>query len=264
MNKKAIWITGLIGLVVVALAGAWAYNSLLGDAAPASGEITAVPLVLNTATPVAASTNTTVASTATSATVATDSATAVSDSTSEGTGLTIYEIAQDESQVTFNIYEELAGQPKTVVGTSNQVAGQLALNLDDLSQSKVGVIQIDARTFSTDSGQRNNAIRNFILNTNQYEYITFTPTQITGLSGTAVVGQDVKFQITGDLTIKGVTKSVTFDVTVNGKDESNLTGTATATVQRSDYGLTIPSVPNVANVGQDVTLQINFVAQAAS
>jgi hypothetical protein len=43
---------------------------------------------------------------------------------------------------------------------------------------------------------------------------------------------------------------------------SQIAGTATATVKRSDFNLTIPSVPNVANVGEEVTLQIDFVATA--
>jgi len=276
MNKKSIFMSGLIALVIVVGAGLFAYDAVLGEAEAPSGAITAVPLVLNTATsvPVVAVQATQVGSVPTGTVVATDSVVAADTdvaatetevaSTSETSGLTVFEISQADSQVSFSIYEELGGEPKTVIGTSNQVAGQLALNLDDLSQTQVGVITIDARSFSTDSGQRNNAIRNFILNTNQYEYVTFTPTAITGLSGAAVAGQAIKFQITGDLTIKDVTKSVTFDVTVNGQNESTLTGTATTIIQREDYGLTIPSVRNVANVGQDVTLQIDFTAKSAA
>jgi polyisoprenoid-binding protein YceI len=270
MNKKSIFIGGLVAFVIVAVAGLWAYNAVLGEAEAPSGAITAVPLMLNTATaaPVVAVQATEVANLPTNTAVVANTDVAATEtevaSTSETSGLSVFEISQADSQVSFSIYEELGGEPKTVIGTTNQVAGQLALNLDDLSQTQVGVITIDARSFSTDSGQRNNAIRNFILNTNQYEYVTFTPTAVTGLSGAAVAGQDIKFQITGDLTIKDVTKSVTFDVTVNGQNESALTGTATTIIQRDDYGLTIPSVRNVANVGQDVTLQIDFTAKSAA
>ena len=35
-------------------------------------------------------------------------------------------------------------------------------------------------------------------------------------------------------------------------------GNAVTVVMRDDYGLTIPSVPGVANVGQEVTLEIDF------
>jgi polyisoprenoid-binding protein YceI len=174
---------------------------------------------------------------------------------------TLFQIVAAQSEASFSIYEELAGEPKTVVGATSEVAGQLALNADDLSQTQLGVIQINARTFVTDNDRRNGAIRNFILNTDQYELITFTPTALTGLSGAAQPGQTLTFQVTGDLTIRNVTQSVTFDVTAQGVSASHITGTAIATIQRSAFNLTIPSVPNVANVGEAVTLQINFVAE---
>jgi polyisoprenoid-binding protein YceI len=59
-----------------------------------------------------------------------------------------------------------------------------------------------------------------------------------------------------------VTRPVTFNVTAQGLSASQITGTATALVKRSDFNLTIPSVPDVANVGEEVTLQIDFVADA--
>jgi len=247
----------LIGLAVAAVAviglGWAAYEAVLGETEAPSGQLTAVPIVVNTAAPVEP--------TATAASVAEATAvTVAAASTPENTGVTIFQIIPAESQVSFSIYEELGGQPVTVVGTSNQVAGQIALNLQDLSQTQVGVIQVNARTLETDNSRRNNAIRNFILNTDQYELITFTPTAVTGLSGVAEPGQTFTFQIAGDLTIRDVTQPVVFEVTAIGESATRLTGTAIAVVQRSAFNLNIPSVPNVANVGEDVTLQINFVA----
>jgi len=139
----------------------------------------------------------------------------------------------------------------------------VAVNASDLSHTQVGVIQVDARGLTTDNDRRNGAIRNFILNTNKYEYITFTPKSVSGLTGAGQTGQPFTFQLTGDLTIRNVTKSVTFDVTAQGAADQ-ISGTAKATVNRSDYRLTIPSVPNVANVGEQVTLQIDFVASSAA
>lgn len=252
MNNKPLLILG--GAVIIAAAaglGWWAYDAVLGDTEAASGPITAVPLVVEQAT----------IAPETVVEAATESTTASTDLTAPG--LQVYEISQTESQVSFNIYEELAGQPTDVVGTTDQVAGQIALNLSDLSQSEIGIIQVNARTLATDNDRRNNAIKNFILNTDQYEYITFTPTAITGLTGSAEPGQTFTFQIEGNLTIRDVTQPVVFEVTAQGDSNNQLTGTATAIVNRSDYNLTIPNVPNVANVGEEVTLQIDFAAQAA-
>jgi polyisoprenoid-binding protein YceI len=238
--------------VAIISVGWLAYDAVLGETEAPSGQLTAVPLVVNTAAPVEP--------TATTASAA--EATATPQAVASGTEPTLFQIIAAESQVSFAIYEELGGQPVTVVGTSNEVAGQIALNLSDLSQTQVGVIQVNARTLATDNNRRNNAIRNFILNTDQYELITFTPTAISGLSGTAQAGQAFTFQITGDLTIRDVTQSVVFEVTASGESATRLTGTATTVIQRSAFNLSIPTVPNVANVGEDVTLEIKFVAGA--
>jgi len=264
MSTKNIIVAGITLLVVVAIAGLALFNlAFTNDTAPSS-PITAVPLVVNTATPntQANQPQATEVSATTTATSATAGATAAPASAAQGSGLVVFQIVPDQSQISFSIYEELAGQPKTVVGTTSQVAGQLALDAEDLSQTQVGVIQVNARALTTDNDRRNGAIRNFILNTDQYELITFTPQSITGLSGAAQPGQSFTFQMSGDLTIRDVTQSVTFTVTAEGASASQITGTATATVNRSDFNLDIPSVPNVANVGEEVTLQIDFVANA--
>jgi polyisoprenoid-binding protein YceI len=264
MSTKNILIAGLTLLIGGAIAGLALFNLAFTNNTAPSGPITAIPLVISTAAPdvQANQSQATAASAATSATELTSEATALPTSTAQGSSSVVFQIVPDQSQVSFSIYEELGGQPKTVVGTTSEVAGQLAVDVQDLSKTQVGVIQVNARTLITDNDRRNGAIRNFILNTDQYEFITFTPTSITGLSGAAQPGQSFTFQMSGDLTIRNVTRSVTFTVTAQGVSAAQITGTATATVNRGDFNLTIPSVRNVANVGEEVTLQIDFVANA--
>ena len=71
-----------------------------------------------------------------------------------------------------------------------------------------------------------------------------------------------RFNVTGDLTVRDITQEITFQVTVTPVSETRLEGVAKATVLRSDYELNIPSVPNVANVSDEVRLEIEFVALA--
>jgi polyisoprenoid-binding protein YceI len=261
MSTKNIFIAGLTLLIGVATAGLALFNLAFTNNTAPSGPITAIPLVVTTAAPNAQANQpqATAVSATTSATGLTSGATALP---AQGSGAIVFQIVPDQSQVSFSIYEELGGEPKTVVGTTREVAGQLAVDVQDLSETQVGVIQVNARTLTTDNDRRNGAIRNFILNTDQYEFITFTPTSITGLSGAVQPGQSFTFQISGDLTIRDVTRSVTLNVTAQGVSATQITGTATATVNRGDFNLTIPSVRNVANVGEEVTLQIDFVANA--
>jgi polyisoprenoid-binding protein YceI len=168
-----------------------------------------------------------------------------------------------QSLATFEIDEELSGSANHVVGTTNVVAGQIQMDPSDLSTVQFSQIIINGRTFATDSSFRDRAIRGpIILNSavDEFELITFDVASVVGLSGSASPGDTVEFTLTGDLTVRGTTNQETFDVTVTLRDESTLTGSAETTVLRSDYGIGIPNVPRVANVGDEVLIRLEFVA----
>ena len=157
----------------------------------------------------------------------------------------------------------LRGSPFTVIGTTDQVAGQIAVNFAQPNASQVGPIRINARTLVTDDEQRNRALKNLILATNQYEYITFAPKAITGLPQSIKVGEAYTFQIVGDLTIRNATREVTFDVTLTSLSESRLQGSASTTIRYADWGVSIPQVPFVASVSDQVRLELDFIAKPA-
>lgn len=185
---------------------------------------------------------------------------AAGDSTA---GQTLYTIDQSRSAARFIVDEVLRGQPKTVVGETDQVAGQIAANPTQPSTAQIGTIIVNARTLATDDNQRNNALRRWILSTDDYELITFTPSAIVGAPASATIGQPSSFQIVGQLTIKDVARDVTFDATVTPVSASELRGTASSTIRYGDWNINIPDVPFVAGVGDQVRLELNFVATTA-
>jgi polyisoprenoid-binding protein YceI len=238
--RRALALGGAALVIVGASLGAGAY-SLLKPTAAASAPITAVPLATSSV------------------------ALATSSDASDGQTATpaLYEIQPADSQASFTIDEVLRGSPKTVVGTTDQVSGQIAFDSSDPSSAQVGTILIDARTLVTDDSSRNRVLNNQILSTDNYEYISFTTSQISGLPQAVTPGQPFTFQLSGDLTIRGVSKPATFDVTVTPAADGTLSGSATTTIQYSDWGISIPSVPFVASVGNQVVLQLSFDATAA-
>jgi polyisoprenoid-binding protein YceI len=56
-----------------------------------------------------------------------------------------------------------------------------------------------------------------------------------------------------------VTQPVTFEITLQAETDSRVSGTASAIIKRSDFNISIPSVPFVADVGEEITLELNFV-----
>ncbi len=167
------------------------------------------------------------------------------------------------SVASFEIDEVLRGSPKHVVGTTSELAGQISVDPADLTSAEFSQILINARTFETDSGNRDRAIRGpVILNSasDEFEFISFDVTSVDGLSGAAVVGEPIDFTVTGDLKIKDTTQSVTFDVSATFVDENTIEGSAQTTVLRDDFGLGIPQAPGVADVSQEVLIRLDFVA----
>lgn len=244
-------IIGAVIAVILILVGFVVY-SVLKPPAEAGAPVTAIPITVqsSTATPAAAAQ-------ATSQPGADPGATQAAAS-----GAVIYQIVPADSKVSFIIDEVLNGQPNTVVGTTDHVAGQIALDPSDPAGVQIGTIQVSARTLATDDNLRNRTIKNRILDTNTYEYITFTPTRLTGLPDQISFGTSYTFKIVGDLTIKDVTKEVSFDVTVTPADASKLEGSASTTILYKDFGIAIPQVPRVAGVDDAVALEIAFVAVA--
>jgi polyisoprenoid-binding protein YceI len=250
-----IAIFGLVTMFALAACG------LLEEPAAPSGAIEAIPLEIE-----APDLPTEAASEATDSSpeeeIAGEPAAAEESTETGASGLVIYTISPEESQVRFELDEDLGGIRNTVIGTTNQVAGEIALDSSDPSSTQVGIILINARALVTDNDFRNRAIQNRILNTGSFEFIEFAPSAIEGMPDTVGLGETVDFVIVGDLTIRDITNEVSFEVKATLVSEDEITGTASSVVSREDYGLSIPEVPRVANVEEDVEITIDFVAKS--
>lgn len=241
MPRRILTIVLIVGAVGLLAAGAFAAYVLRPPATP-SGEITAIPVAASD-TPVAA-------------------VTATAEPTSSSALITA-EIVQAESQVRFKIDEVLNGSAFLVVGVTDQVAGQILIDPSNPANVQMGPVTVNARTLVTDSGNRNRAIQNTILDTAQYEFITFTPKSLVGLPASGAVGDTFSFQILGDLTVRDQTREVIFDVTVTIDSDTRLHGLASAVISREQFGLGLIQLPmQVASVADPVTLELEFVAEA--
>lgn len=160
-------------------------------------------------------------------------------------------VAGDGTQVSFVIAEVLRGDDTIVTATNRSVDVSATVDFD-AGTADLGVITIAAGDFVTDEDRRDGAIDRFILQVSDHPEIVFTPTDTSGLAASGG-------QVVGDLTIRDVTNEVTFDVVVDAAGSDGITASATATVDRTAWGLNIPSVPFVANVAEEVELSIDLV-----
>ena len=186
----------------------------------------------------------------------TDSATAAAAS---GAAWTV----TDKSKATIRVREQLVGVslPSDAVLTASGAKGSFTLNADGTFASG-SKITFDLTTLASDERDRDNFIKNDTLQVRQFPTAEFVPTKTSGLTVPLATSGTFTFTLTGNMTIKGKTKEVTFDVTAK-RDGSDLTATATAdpSWKFGDFGMTAPSVPfRVLSVTDEIRAAIDIVA----
>jgi polyisoprenoid-binding protein YceI len=182
------------------------------------------------------------------------------------TGGTRYAITSTNSKATYKVNETFINQGNrfnTAQGTTGDVTGDITINKQNPSLSTVGTIKVDISKLTSDSGQRDNQIRNRWLESAKFPTATFAPKRLEGLPTTPYTdGQELTFKIVGDLTIRTVTKEVTFDAT--GKIVGDIfTGTATTKFNMTDFGFEPPDVAGVVKAENGVELTMTIEAQQA-
>lgn len=241
-------VVGWIALAVLAVGGAaFTFVWFSGGSGEPSTELTTPPIAGETTTALASSSTSEDPETTTTGPAA----------------ATAFVIQSDQSEASFTLDEVLRGTPQTVVGTTQEIAGQFELSLDAPSSVVFSQLVVNARTFSTGSSFRDRAIRGPIIldsASDDFELITFDVTSVDGLNQPVAVGDAVDFTIGGDLTIKGVTQPAEFAVSATLVDEATIQGAATTEVLRSNFDIGIPNVASVADVSDEVVIHLDFVA----
>lgn len=186
-------------------------------------------------------------------------ATAAPQSGSAATNSYHLVLTQDGTEARFRVKEQLAGRnlPNDAVGTTQAVTGAIVIQPNGQIDATKSKIVVDVSSLKTDESRRDNFIKRNTLQTDQYPTATFVPTAVQGLPSPLPASGDVTFQITGDLTIHGTTKSSTWQVkgTITGQD---LKGSASAAFKFGDFNMSPPRAAVVLSVEDNIRLELDF------
>ena len=172
----------------------------------------------------------------------------------------LYRIASDDrSSVTYEVDEILAGVDKTATGTTEAVAGDIAIDTTDPSASQIGTIVVNVEQFTSDSALRDKRIRTDFLNSTDFPMAEFEATSIEGIPEDLDGGATAELTIEGDLTVAETTAPATFTGTAT-LDDDTLTADLTTTVLMSDYEVGPISVAGLVKTGDEVDLTFHLVA----
>ena len=169
----------------------------------------------------------------------------------------VYKIDTAHSSVTFSIRHLVS----RVQGRFRTFKGEINLDKDNLAASSV-TAEIDATTIDTANENRDKHLKSDdFFKTEKNPKITFVSTGVTAQ------GKD-KLAVTGNLTMAGVTKPVTLDVTIGGFMPDMRPGgqragfEAKGKVNRQDFGIIWNKTLDAGGVvlGEDVEITINVEA----
>ena len=162
----------------------------------------------------------------------------------------VYEVTPVESSIKFGVESSVP-----IKGTFDKWDAKMIFTSTDVG-SGVLEINIQADSVNTGSGLKNNKLKGKdFFDAEQSPMITFKSTKVVQTGPTT-------FDLEGDFTIRGVTKTEKLAVTDNGKGTASGSITGTMAFDRKDYGMNkgIPFIKIANRVEVNVNLKWNRVS----
>jgi polyisoprenoid-binding protein YceI len=174
------------------------------------------------------------------------------------TRTTTWTIDTTHSAVEFSVKHLMFAKAK---GRFSTVTGAITLDSENVANSSVDV-QIDTASVYTSEEKRDAHLRSAdFFDVENFPVATFT--------STSVAANGDHLTITGDFTLKGVTRPVVLKAEFNGQGTNPwgqlvLSYSATTKINRTDFGLTYNSALETGGVlvGEEVTITIEIEANA--
>jgi len=183
---------------------------------------------------------------------------------SAGDATRTFQLVPEQSSMQYFVEEEFFGQAVpfvTAIGQTRAVNGAVTLQIEgNTVRIESGTFEADISTLTSDRPRRDQAIRDRWLQSSRYPIATFVATDVLNVPVDADYGQDIRFQISGDMTIREVTNPLTWDMTAR-LDGDRLSGTATTFFYMKEYGFDPPDIAGILRVTDGVTVTVDFVAQ---
>lgn len=169
------------------------------------------------------------------------------------------------SKATIKVREQLVRLPSPIDALINITGAQGAFTLNpDGTFASNSKISVDMTTVTTDDRQRTDSIRRDPLEVTRFRTSELVPKTAVGLTLPLPSSGEFTFKLIGDLTLHGVTKTVSFDVRATRAD-GKLTATATANPswKFGEFGMQPPTSFSVLSIVDEIRMEFALVANEA-
>jgi polyisoprenoid-binding protein YceI len=234
-------VIGVVAAIVLFFAGIFVYTNFINDSPDALDESDLSDALVATTAPAVVTTD------APGTTAAPD--TAAPDDTTAPAPESTTEVAGGEagfdgdwapttaSEFGYRVEEVLAGVNTTAVGRSNEIDG--LLTIEGTTATVVDVV-VQVENITSDDPLRDGQFSGRIMNAAEFPTAEFRITEPIEFGRIPVGDEQITATATGELTLRGVTNPVTFDVTAQTTD-GRIGVLGSIPVVFEDYGIENPS-----------------------
>lgn len=170
-----------------------------------------------------------------------------------------YVTAPTGNAARYRVREQLVGVdlPNDAIGETKAVTGAISADAKGNVVAAESKFVIGVTNLVSDKQRRDGFIRGRVLETEQYPTVTFVPSSVRGLTVPIPKTGSRTFDVTGNLTVRNVTKPTTWRVTAQFTGD-HVTGSAKTGFTFSDFSIQQPRVPVVLSVGDSIHLELDF------
>jgi polyisoprenoid-binding protein YceI len=180
-------------------------------------------------------------------------------SASAGIGAGSWTVASG-SVAGYRVREQLASlsAPSDAVGRTSSISGSVTITQSGSTYTVSATsITVNVNTLTSDRSMRDQRIHQMGLESDRYPTATFVLTTPIDLPAGATTGQVVNVSAIGQLTIHGVTRTVTIPI------QARLAGTqveiaGSITFPFSEFGMTPPSIGGFVTVQDNATMEFDL------
>ncbi len=165
------------------------------------------------------------------------------------------------SEARYRVKEQLAGRnfPNDAVGVTQDVIGSIAFDEEGGLIADQSKISVDVSTIESDDNRRDRYVRNNSLESNRFPIALFEARATKGLSWPLPTSGEAAFQLLGEMTVHGVAKPLTWEVTAQF-GEGGVTVQAVTSFTFGYFNMTIPRAFIVVSVEDNVQLELDINA----
>ena len=169
-----------------------------------------------------------------------------------------YTVAPDGNEARYRVREQLMHHdlPNDAVGKTTAITGSITIAPSGAVDTAASKITIDVTALKSDQERRDGYVAHRTLETARYPTVDFVPTGVTGAT-LPLSSAEQSFDVTGNLTVHGVTRPTTWHVTAKSSGD-DITGTGWTKFTFANVQLAQPRVPILLSVADTIRLEYDF------